>query len=98
MSFEIKPLGTLLSVPGPNGVAWAFNPEPGANNQASGDGALPASTVVVSALDASQVIGAVVELLEKIDLKAEAGLCQMTHGGTREFLKDIRALIKGEDV
>lgn len=31
------------------------------------------------------------DILEKIDLKAEAGLC---HGGTREFLKDIRAIIK----
>lgn len=33
------------------------------------------------------------DLLEFIDLKAEAGLCQMTHAGTREFLKDIRAAI-----
>lgn len=32
-------------------------------------------------------------LLETIDIKAEAGLCQMTHAGTREFLKDIRAII-----
>lgn len=94
MSFEIKPLGTLLSVPSPNGVTWAFNPEP----EAAGAQALPASTVVVSALEAAQLTGAMIELLEKIDLKAEAGLCQMTHGGTREFLKDIRALIRGEDV
>lgn len=33
-------------------------------------------------------------LLQTIDIKAEAGLCQMTHAGTREFLKDIRAIIK----
>jgi len=33
------------------------------------------------------------ELLEQIDRKALAGLCQMSHGGTREFLKDIRMLI-----
>ncbi len=32
--------------------------------------------------------------LEKIDLKAEAGLCQMTHEGSRAFLKDIRLVIK----
>ena len=32
-------------------------------------------------------------LLEKIDLKAEAGLCQMGHAGTREFLKDIRGIV-----
>jgi hypothetical protein len=34
------------------------------------------------------------ELLHTIDIKAEAGLCQMTHSGTRAFLKDIRAIIK----
>lgn len=94
MSFEIKPLGTLLSIPGPNGVTWAFNPEP----EAAGEHALPASTVVVSAQDTKRVVAAAIALLELIDIKAEAGLCQMTHGGTREFLKDIRALIKGEDV
>jgi len=33
------------------------------------------------------------ELLQTIDRKAEAGLCQMTHAGTREFLKDIRKLV-----
>jgi hypothetical protein len=33
-------------------------------------------------------------LLQTIDLNAEAGLCQMTHSGTRAFLKDIRAIIK----
>lgn len=32
------------------------------------------------------------ELLQTIDRKAEAGLCQMTHVGAREFLKDIRKL------
>jgi hypothetical protein len=32
------------------------------------------------------------ELMELIDIKAEAGLCQMSHGGTREFLKDIRRI------
>ena len=32
------------------------------------------------------------ELMDVIDRKAEAGLCQMTHAGTREFLKDIRRL------
>lgn len=34
------------------------------------------------------------ELLETIDRKAEAGLCQMTHAGTRAFLKDIRGLVE----
>lgn len=32
------------------------------------------------------------ELMELIDAKAEAGLCQFSHGGTREFLKDIRRI------
>ncbi|MDN7495037.1 hypothetical protein QZM89_07550 [Burkholderia gladioli] len=34
------------------------------------------------------------DLLETIDLKAEAGLCAMTHSGTRAFLKDIREIVK----
>jgi hypothetical protein len=34
------------------------------------------------------------EFAEKIDLKAEAGLCQMTHGGTRALHEDIRTLCK----
>lgn len=33
------------------------------------------------------------ELLKTIDIKAQAGLCQMSHAGTREFLKDIRTLV-----
>lgn len=33
------------------------------------------------------------EWLEKLDIKAEAGLCQFSHAGTREFLKDIRAML-----
>ncbi len=33
-------------------------------------------------------------LLQTINIMAEAGLCQMTHAGTREFLKDIREIIK----
>lgn len=32
-------------------------------------------------------------MAEKIDIKAQAGLCQMTFGGAREFLKDIRILV-----
>lgn len=35
---------------------------------------------------------AVAELLERIDRKAEAGLCAGTFGGAREYLKDIRAI------
>lgn len=31
--------------------------------------------------------------LEKIDVKAEAALCQMTHGGTRAFCEDIRQIV-----
>lgn len=31
--------------------------------------------------------------LEKIDLKAEAGLCQFSAVGKQEFLKDIRKLV-----
>lgn len=31
--------------------------------------------------------------LETIDLKAEAGLCSMTHGGARAFLQDIREIV-----
>jgi hypothetical protein len=34
------------------------------------------------------------KLLRKVDIKAEAGLCQMSHGGTREFLKDIRRIVR----
>lgn len=34
-----------------------------------------------------------IALLEALDRKAEAGLCQMTHSGTREFLKDIRNIL-----
>jgi hypothetical protein len=37
------------------------------------------------------------ELLEEIDRKAQAGLCCMNHGGTREFLKDIRELISNRE-
>jgi hypothetical protein len=33
------------------------------------------------------------DALQAIDIKAQAGLCQMTHGGTREFLKDIRTIV-----
>lgn len=33
-----------------------------------------------------------VEALEKIDIKAEAGLCYMTLGSAREFLKDVREI------
>lgn len=33
------------------------------------------------------------DTLETIEIKAQAGLCQMTHVGTREFLKDIRDLV-----
>lgn len=33
-------------------------------------------------------------ILTVIDRIAEAGLCSMTHSGTRAFLKDIRALIE----
>lgn len=33
------------------------------------------------------------EFLQKIDIKAEAGLCQMTLGGARAFLEDIRTMI-----
>jgi len=36
---------------------------------------------------------AVNELMDTIDIKAQAGLCQMSHAGTREFLKDIRRLV-----
>lgn len=32
------------------------------------------------------------ELVREMDLKAEAGLCQFSFGGAREFLKDIRRL------
>ena len=31
-------------------------------------------------------------LLGECDHKAQAGLCQMTHDGAREFLKDIRRI------
>jgi hypothetical protein len=31
--------------------------------------------------------------LSRIDVKAEAGLCQYTHVGARTFLKDIRAIV-----
>ena len=34
------------------------------------------------------------ELLKKIDIAAQAGLCAISHTGTREFLKDIRVLIR----
>jgi hypothetical protein len=34
-----------------------------------------------------------VDLLQKIDRTAEAGLCAGTFGGCREFLKDIRAMV-----
>jgi predicted house-cleaning noncanonical NTP pyrophosphatase (MazG superfamily) len=33
------------------------------------------------------------ELLETIDIKAQAGLCQFSHAGTRAFIQDIRDLI-----
>lgn len=33
-------------------------------------------------------------LLEKIDIKAEAGLCYFTLDSARAFLKDIRNLVK----
>ncbi len=33
------------------------------------------------------------DTLEKIDIKAQAGLCQMSHSGTREFLKDVRTIV-----
>jgi hypothetical protein len=33
-------------------------------------------------------------LLETIDIKAQAGLCAMSHAGTRAFLMDIRKIIK----
>lgn len=35
-------------------------------------------------------------VLEQIDLKAEAGLCAGTFGGAREFFKDIRQIIKAQ--
>jgi hypothetical protein len=34
------------------------------------------------------------EVVERADILAQAGLCQMSHGGTREFCKDIRTLAK----
>lgn len=34
------------------------------------------------------------EAVERADILAQAGLCQMSHGGTREFCKDIRTLAK----
>lgn len=36
------------------------------------------------------------ELLERIEIKAEAGLCQMTFGGARACLQDIRKIAKEE--
>jgi len=35
-------------------------------------------------------------LLEAIDIKAEAGLCYFTLDSARAYLQDIRALIKGD--
>jgi hypothetical protein len=35
-----------------------------------------------------------IKLLEHIDIKAQAGLCQMTHAGARCFLQDIRYIVK----
>ncbi len=33
------------------------------------------------------------EKLRLIGIRAEAGLCQMTHGGAREFLRDICKMV-----
>lgn len=51
--------------------------------------AASAGTVHVSAHD--QLIK-LQDALKRIDTKAEAGLCQMDHAGTRGFLKDIRKI------
>jgi hypothetical protein len=39
------------------------------------------------------VAGANDKLLERIDIKAEAGLCAGTFAGAREFLKDVRVIV-----
>jgi len=38
------------------------------------------------------------EVLEHIDLLAEAGLCQRTHDGARCFLRDIRRDVAEQDI
>jgi Lar family restriction alleviation protein len=44
-------------------------------------------------LDDNEISEAHKNFLDEIDRKAEAGLCSMSHGGTRAFLKDIRSMI-----
>lgn len=38
-------------------------------------------------------VAALYHALDRIDVKAEAGLCQFTHEGTRCFLKDILEVV-----
>jgi hypothetical protein len=45
------------------------------------------------AATAPKVAGANDKLLERIDIKAEAGLCAGTFAGAREFLKDVRVIV-----
>jgi hypothetical protein len=42
-----------------------------------------------------QQTGPLANVLDLIDRKAEAGLCQMTHAGARAFLNEIREIAKG---